>query len=103
RARQIEGMLLRMAQSGQLREKVSEAQLIELLEQVSTPCMLQPRGPALWHNGLLNYDCVLDGRGTEQVEYNEDYNSGEYRNASVWARRVAEGGFFIVVPTEARS
>ncbi|KAF9244251.1 PDCD5-related protein, partial [Melanogaster broomeanus] len=34
RARQIEGILLRMAQSGQLRGKVSEAQLIELLEQM---------------------------------------------------------------------
>ncbi|KDQ59590.1 hypothetical protein JAAARDRAFT_175026 [Jaapia argillacea MUCL 33604] len=33
RARQIEGILLRMAQTGQLRGRVSEAQLIELLEQ----------------------------------------------------------------------
>jgi programmed cell death protein 5 len=34
RAAQIEGILLRMAQSGQLRGRVSEAQLIGLLEQV---------------------------------------------------------------------
>ncbi|KIJ07392.1 hypothetical protein PAXINDRAFT_140028 [Paxillus involutus ATCC 200175] len=34
RSRQIEGILLRMAQSGQLRGRVSEAQLIELLEQM---------------------------------------------------------------------
>lgn len=35
RSRQIEGILVRMAQSGQLRGKVSEEQFIELLEQVS--------------------------------------------------------------------
>ncbi len=34
RSRQIESILLRMAQTGQLRGRVSEAQLIELLEQV---------------------------------------------------------------------
>ncbi|KIJ63262.1 hypothetical protein HYDPIDRAFT_113228 [Hydnomerulius pinastri MD-312] len=34
RSRQIEAILLRMAQSGQLRGKVSEAQLIDLLEQM---------------------------------------------------------------------
>jgi len=34
RSRQIEGILVRMAQSGQLRGKVSEQQLIELLEQM---------------------------------------------------------------------
>ncbi|KAL0580437.1 hypothetical protein V5O48_001590 [Marasmius crinis-equi] len=34
RSRQIEGILLRMAQSGQLRGRVSENQLIELLEQM---------------------------------------------------------------------
>ena len=36
RSRQIEAILLRMAQTGQLRGRVSEEQLIELLEQVST-------------------------------------------------------------------
>lgn len=35
RARQIEAMLLRLAQSGQLRGRVTEQQLIDLLEQVS--------------------------------------------------------------------
>jgi Double-stranded DNA-binding domain len=35
RSRQIEGILLRMAQTGQLRGKVNEQQLIDLLEQVS--------------------------------------------------------------------
>ncbi|KAI0792833.1 DNA-binding TFAR19-related protein [Abortiporus biennis] len=34
RARQIEAILLRMAQTGQLRGRVSENQLIELLEQI---------------------------------------------------------------------
>ena len=34
RARQIEDILLRLAQSGQVRGKVTESQLIELLEQV---------------------------------------------------------------------
>lgn len=34
RARQIEAILLRMAQTGQLRGRVSEEQLIELLDQV---------------------------------------------------------------------
>ncbi|KAG6332417.1 hypothetical protein ID866_6677 [Astraeus odoratus] len=34
RSRQIEEILLRMAQTGQLRGKVSESQLIELLEQM---------------------------------------------------------------------
>ncbi|KZT44190.1 hypothetical protein SISSUDRAFT_966260, partial [Sistotremastrum suecicum HHB10207 ss-3] len=34
RSSQIEGILLRMAQSGQLRGRVSEQQLIDLLEQV---------------------------------------------------------------------
>lgn len=35
RARQIEAILLRMAQSGQLRGRVTEEQLIDLLEKVS--------------------------------------------------------------------
>ncbi|KAF8078062.1 PDCD5-related protein [Lyophyllum atratum] len=34
RSKQIEGILLRMAQSGQLRGRVTENQLIELLEQM---------------------------------------------------------------------
>lgn len=34
RSRQIESILVRMAQTGQLRGKVSETQLIELLEQL---------------------------------------------------------------------
>lgn len=34
RAQQIEGILMRMAQSGQLKGRVTEAQLIDLLEQV---------------------------------------------------------------------
>lgn len=34
RSRQIEGILLRMAQTGQLRGRVTEEQLIQLLEQV---------------------------------------------------------------------
>jgi programmed cell death protein 5 len=34
RSKQIESVLLRMAQSGQLRGQVTEKQLIELLEQV---------------------------------------------------------------------
>ncbi|KAI0047021.1 hypothetical protein FA95DRAFT_1458850, partial [Auriscalpium vulgare] len=34
RSQQIESILLRMAQAGQLRGKVSESQLIDLLEQV---------------------------------------------------------------------
>ncbi|KAG7086553.1 hypothetical protein E1B28_002502 [Marasmius oreades] len=36
RSRQIEGILLRMIQSGQLRGRVSENQLIELLEQIES-------------------------------------------------------------------
>ena len=35
RARQIEAILLRMAQSGQLRGRVTEQQLIDLLEKAS--------------------------------------------------------------------
>ncbi|KAH9948104.1 hypothetical protein B0H21DRAFT_848596 [Amylocystis lapponica] len=42
RSRQIEAILLRMAQSGQLRGRVSENQLIELLEQAEEA---QPKGP----------------------------------------------------------
>ena len=34
RSQQIESILLRMAQTGQLRGRVSEGQLIDLLEQV---------------------------------------------------------------------
>lgn len=34
RSQQIEAILLRMAQTGQLRGKVTEGQLIDLLEQV---------------------------------------------------------------------
>ncbi|TFL07790.1 PDCD5-related protein, partial [Pterulicium gracile] len=34
RAQQIEGILMRMAQSGQLKGRVTEAQLIDLLEQM---------------------------------------------------------------------
>ena len=34
RARQIEAILLRMAQSGQLRGRVSEEQLIDILDKV---------------------------------------------------------------------
>lgn len=35
RSKQIETILIRMAQSGQLRGRVSEAQLIDLLDQAS--------------------------------------------------------------------
>ncbi|RDB21255.1 Programmed cell death protein 5 [Hypsizygus marmoreus] len=38
RSKQIEGILVRMAQSGQLRGRVTENQLIELLEQVRDTC-----------------------------------------------------------------
>ena len=38
RSKQIETILLRMAQTGQLRGKVTELQLIDLLEQVRWPC-----------------------------------------------------------------
>ena len=44
RARQVEGLLMRMAQTGQLRGRVSEEQLIELLDQVcrySSRCRLR--------------------------------------------------------------
>lgn len=37
RARQIEGILLRMAQSGQLRGRVTEEQLIDILDKVCLP------------------------------------------------------------------
>lgn len=40
RAQQIEGVLLRMAQGGQLRSKVTEPQLVDLLDQVRTFCHL---------------------------------------------------------------
>jgi len=36
RSRQVEAILLRMAQSGQLKGRVTESQLIDLLEQVSS-------------------------------------------------------------------
>lgn len=45
RSRQIESIIVRMAQSGQLRGKVSEEQLIELLEQVSRGWSLYPSRP----------------------------------------------------------
>ena len=35
RAEQIEGMLIQMAQSGQIRGKIEEAQLVDLLGQIS--------------------------------------------------------------------
>jgi len=35
KARGVEDLLLRMAQTGQLRGKVSESQLIDLLEQIN--------------------------------------------------------------------
>lgn len=38
RARQIEAILLRMAQTGQLRGRVTEEQLIDLLEKVRMRC-----------------------------------------------------------------
>lgn len=40
RSRQIESILLRMAQSGQLKSRVTEEQLIGLLEQVSILCVI---------------------------------------------------------------
>lgn len=39
RSRQIETIIMRMAQSGQLRERVSEKQLIDLLDQVCSPSL----------------------------------------------------------------
>lgn len=35
KARAVEDLLIRMAQTGQLRGKVSESQLIEILEQIN--------------------------------------------------------------------
>lgn len=52
RSRQIETILLKMAQGGQLRGRVTEAQLIDLLEQV--------RSYALSPN-FLSYTCLSDG------------------------------------------
>jgi hypothetical protein len=59
-----------MAQSGQLRGKVSEAQLIELLEQVSPSGALLRVGVGAWQ--VADRDRVLDGRSTEQDEHQED-------------------------------
>lgn len=49
RSKQIETILLRMAQTGQLRGKVTEPQLIDLLEQVRWPChfLLRKGSPSL--------------------------------------------------------
>ena len=45
RSKQIETILLRMAQTGQLRGKVTESQLIDLLEQVClSDCLLHCKG-----------------------------------------------------------
>lgn len=44
RSKQIEAILLRMAQTGQLRGKVTEPQLIDLLEQVRWSCFLLRKG-----------------------------------------------------------
>lgn len=44
RSKQIEGILFRMAQTGQLRGKVTESQLIDLLEQVRLPRFLSHKG-----------------------------------------------------------
>lgn len=46
RARQIEAMLLRLAQTGQLRGRVTEQQLIDLLEQASIQLLLLCAQPA---------------------------------------------------------
>lgn len=44
RSKQIEAILLRMAQTGQLRDKVTETQLIDLLEQVRWSCFPPCKG-----------------------------------------------------------
>lgn len=53
RSQQIEGILLRMAQSGQLRGRITENQLIELLEQVGNtrqnfPWVWDSQKPSRW-------------------------------------------------------
>lgn len=82
RSRQIEGILVRMAQSGQLRGKVSEEQLIELLEQVSSALILSIRAPlnpprALVSSRLLlgSASCV-DRGDAKQDEHEEDDDKG---------------------------
>lgn len=42
KARAVEELLLNMARSGQLREKVGEKQLIELLETISSQTAAEP-------------------------------------------------------------
>jgi len=43
KARAVEDLLLNMARSGQLREKVGEKQLIELLETISSQSVAEPK------------------------------------------------------------
>lgn len=69
RAKQIEGVLLRMAQSGQLRGRVTEEQLIGFLDQVS------PRYCSLFTHLFLR--CALVGRLEHERRSQEVYDCGE--------------------------
>ncbi|KAJ1974811.1 hypothetical protein H4R35_003439 [Dimargaris xerosporica] len=63
KARGVEDMLIRMAKTGQLRGKVSEQQLIELLEQLSE--QTKRSEPKIVFNRRRDYD---------DDEDDEDYN-----------------------------
>jgi programmed cell death protein 5 len=67
RSRQIESILLRMAQTGQLKSKVTEDQLIGLLEQVCA-------GSLDYGADYLAYLFCLGGRGKRGTE--EEYDRG---------------------------
>lgn len=70
RARQIEDILCRMAQTGTLRGKVTEGQLIELMTQV---CFM-PFGMAT----AILIENWPDGRSSVQDNHEEDNNRGKF-------------------------
>lgn len=55
KGRMVENMLLRMAQSGQIVNKLGEDELIGLLEQVNSQMQSQERKTTVKVNYLLNY------------------------------------------------
>ena len=73
RARQIEALLVRMVQTGQLRGRVSEQQLIELLDQVSDVV-----SPA---EVTYSVGAHIDRRGAVQERAWKGFHCGEYRRS----------------------
>lgn len=76
RARQIEAILLRMAQTGQLRGRVTEEQLIDLLEKVRISWTMSMYQPVQSRRHATGRRCAVERAAQE------GHNCGECGNTT---------------------